>query len=68
MSKKTTALREQSVADLEKELVSLTKEQFNLRMQRASGQTIRPHRFKEARRSVARIKTIIAQKSALKDS
>lgn len=67
MSKKTQQLRDQSVAELEKELVELTKEQFNLRMQRASGQTVAPHRFKTARRGIARAKTLIAQKQQKKD-
>ncbi len=55
-------LREKPVADLEKELVALRKEQFNLRMQMGSGQMVRPHLFKAARRNIARVKTVIAEK------
>ena len=59
---KASDLISKDVADLEKELVSLRKEQFNLRMAMGSGQMIRPHLFKQARRNIARVKTVIAQK------
>lgn len=58
----SSELREKPVADLEKELVALRKEQFNLRMQMGSGQMVRPHLFKAARRNIARVKTVIAEK------
>ena len=58
----SSELREKPVADLEKELVALRKEQFNLRMQMGSGQMDRPHLFKAARRNIARVKTVIAEK------
>ena len=60
---KTSDLREKSVAELEQELVALRKEQFNLRMQMGSGQAVRPHLFGVARKSIARVKTIIAEKT-----
>ena len=59
---KAADLLSKDVADLEKELVSLRKEQFNLRMAMGSGQMIRPHLFKQARRNIARVKTVITQK------
>ncbi len=59
---KVADLLTKDVADLEKELVSLRKEQFNLRMAMGSGQMIRPHLFKQARRNIARVKTVITQK------
>ena len=59
---KAADLLSKNVADLEKELVSLRKEQFNLRMAMGSGQMIRPHLFKQARRNIARVKTVITQK------
>ena len=45
-------------------LVSLKKEQFNLRFQKATGQLEKTARFNEIRKDVARIKTIARQKAA----
>ncbi len=59
---KASDLLSKDVAELEVELVSLRKEQFNLRMAMGSGQMIRPHLFKLSRRNIARVKTVIAQK------
>lgn len=61
---KATELREKQIDDLEKELVALRKEQFNLRMLQGSGQVVRPHLFGQARKNIARVKTVIAQKKA----
>ena len=44
-------------AELRSELLELRKEQFNLRMQRGTGQLANPSRFKTVRRQVARVKT-----------
>ncbi len=55
-------LKDKSVEELNKELGALCREQFNLRMQRGSGQDIKPHNFKRVRRQIARIKTVINQK------
>ena len=51
---------------LQDELLNLKKEQFNLRFQRATQQLEKPARVKEVRREIARIKTILGQKSAAK--
>jgi large subunit ribosomal protein L29 len=59
---KAADLLTKDVADLEKELVSLRKEQFNLRMAMGSGQMVRPHLFRQARKNIARVKTVISQK------
>jgi large subunit ribosomal protein L29 len=48
---------------LKDKLVQLKKEQFNLRFQQATGQLERTARVKEVRRDIARIKTILGQKS-----
>lgn len=56
-------LREKSVEELGKELEGLLREQFNLRMQRGSGQLSRPHQMREVRRNIARVKTIMNQKA-----
>jgi len=58
---KAADLLTKSVEDLKKELIELRKEQFNLRMQRGTGQTVGSHQMKNARRDIARIKTVINQ-------
>src|ERR1700684_277791 len=45
---------------------NLKKERFNLRFQRATGQLENTSRLREARRDIARVKTIAAQKRAKK--
>jgi large subunit ribosomal protein L29 len=59
----TSELREKSVTELNEELSGLLREQFNLRMQQGTGQLARPDQVKKVRRSIARIKTIINEKS-----
>lgn len=54
-------LREKSAADLQKELLDLRREQFNLRMARATGQAAKPDQFGKARRKIARLKTVVAE-------
>ena len=48
-------------SELRSELLGLRKEQFNLRMQRGTGQLANPSRFKTVRRQIARVKTRINQ-------
>jgi len=60
---KTNELRDKSVEDLNKELLSLAREKFNLRMQRGSGQLSRPHQMRVVRRNIARVKTILKEKA-----
>ena len=60
-------LRSKSAAELADELIKLRKEQFALRMQRATGQAIKPDQFGKVRKNVARLKTVQRQ-SAIKDS
>ena len=48
---------------LKDQLVSLKKEQFNLRFQKASGQLENTSRVREVRREIARIKTVLGQKA-----
>lgn len=55
-------LRDKSAADLEKHVGDLRKEQFNLRMQRGTGQLAHPHEIKRARREIARTKTVLGEK------
>lgn len=58
---KASELREKSRQELETELVELRREQFNLRMQSATGQMTRNHEHKRVRRDIARVKTVIGE-------
>ena len=49
---------------LAEQLVSLKKEQFNLRFQKATGQIEKTHRVDEVRKDIARIKTVLRGKQA----
>ncbi|MBT8100025.1 MAG: 50S ribosomal protein L29 [Gammaproteobacteria bacterium] len=60
---KAAELRDKSADELAQELVELRREQFNLRMQQATGQLARPHEHSRVRKDIARVKTIIAEKS-----
>ncbi|WP_300005655.1 50S ribosomal protein L29 [uncultured Cedecea sp.] len=60
---KAKELREKSVEELNTELLNLLREQFNLRMQSASGQLQQTHLLKQVRRNVARVKTLLTQKA-----
>jgi len=58
---KAAELRQKSRTELDNLLVDLEKEQFNLRVQRSMQQTVKTHKFREARRTVARIKLILSE-------
>ncbi|WP_334161413.1 50S ribosomal protein L29 [Phenylobacterium sp.] len=49
---------------LAEQLVSLKKEQFNLRFQAATGQIEKTHRVGEVRKDIARIQTVLRTKQA----
>jgi large subunit ribosomal protein L29 len=55
---KASDLRNKSSAELQQELLSLRKEQFALRLQRATGQAVKPDQFSKVRRNIARAKTV----------
>jgi large subunit ribosomal protein L29 len=57
-------LRNKNQAELKDELLDLLREQFNLRMQRASGQLNKGHLLRNVRRNIARVKTVLNQKKA----
>ena len=61
---KAADIRAKSLDQINEELVALTKEQFNLRFQKATGQLEKTARVKQVRRNIARIKTIARQKAA----
>ena len=56
-------LRGKNAGELSEELRGRLREQFNLRMQKGSGQTPRPHLFKAVRMEIARIKTVMSERS-----
>ena len=58
----TRELRAKSDSDLRKELLELSREAFNLRMQKGTGQLSRPSQIKVLRRDIARVKTIISER------
>ena len=58
---KAENLRGMSQEDLGQELLSLRREQFNLRMQRATGQLARPHEYGRVKKDIARVKTIMGE-------
>ena len=60
---KVSEFRDRSVDQLNEDLVKLKKEQFNLRFQRASGQLENTARFRVVRHDVARIMTVLAQRT-----
>ena len=56
-------LRAKSAADLQKELLDLRREQFNLRMARVTGDPVKPDQFSKVRRNIARLKTVQGEQS-----
>lgn len=58
-----TELREKTADELADELLRLRKEQFSLRMQRASEQLPQSHLLVETRRDIARVKTVLREKA-----
>jgi large subunit ribosomal protein L29 len=60
---KAADIRAKSPDELEAQLVDLRREQFNLRFQRATGQNESVGRVRVVRREIARVKTIIAERS-----
>ena len=60
---KANELRSKDSAALQESLLELRKEQFNLRMQQGSGQLQRPSQMRQVRRDIARIKTILHEKT-----
>ena len=58
---KASALRAMSADELMKELLRLRREQFDLRIQAATGQGARAHRKGFVRRDIARVKTVLRE-------
>ena len=55
-------LKTKSKDELLEELVGLRREQFNLRMQQATGQMARPDQYRKVRKNIARVKTVLRSK------
>ena len=64
MTMKVSELKEKSLSELNKELISLLKVQFSLRMQLATQQLPNTSRMKMIRKDIARVKTIMTQKAS----
>jgi large subunit ribosomal protein L29 len=61
---KASELRGSSAEELQTQLEELLKEQFNLRMQKGTGQLSRPSQVRTVRRDIARIKTVMNEMKA----
>jgi large subunit ribosomal protein L29 len=56
-------LRAKSESELRQELSGLLHQQFNLRMLKGSGQMVTPHQLRKVRRDIARVHTVLNEKS-----
>ncbi|QEQ98046.1 50S ribosomal protein L29 [Neptunomonas concharum] len=63
---KANELREKSSEELQQVLLGLLKDQFNLRMQKATGQLAQTHLLGQVRRDIARVKTVLNIKAGEK--
>ena len=61
-------LRVKDESELRTELSGLLQEQFNLRMQRGTGQLNAPHELRRVRRDIARVRTILNEKNKVGES
>lgn len=60
---KAKELREKSVEQLNEQLLELLRDQFNLRMQKATGQLGQSHLLSQVKRDIARVKTVLNQQA-----
>lgn len=61
---KASELRNKSIDELKSELLALLREQFNLRIQKGSGQPPKASLMKKVKLGIARIKTILNEKGS----
>ena len=59
---KTSDIRKMSVEDINKKIVEIKTELFELRMKQATGSLEKPHMINALRKDVARIKTVLTEK------
>ena len=60
---KANELREKSAPQLNEQLLGLLRDQFNLRMQKATGQLGQSHLLSQVKRDIARVKTVLNQQA-----
>ena len=60
---KANELREKSAQQLNEQLLELLRDQFNLRMQKATGQLGQSHLLSQVKRDLARVKTVLNQQA-----
>jgi large subunit ribosomal protein L29 len=65
---KARELREKTLKQLEEQLLELRREQFNLRIQQATGQQARSDQVTRVRRDIARLKTIVREREQQKQT
>ncbi len=58
---KVSEIRQKTKVELRSMLLDLSREQFNLRMQKGTGQLSKPDQMKKVRRNVARINTVLKE-------
>lgn len=59
---KTKEIRSMTQEDLEKKVIDLKKELFNLRFQNATGQLDNPSSIRLVKKDIARVKTILRER------
>lgn len=59
-------LRNKNIDELHEEHMALLRKQFNLRMQKGSGQLHKPSAMRTVRRDIARVKTILTEMQQVK--
>ncbi|MCF6764635.1 50S ribosomal protein L29 [Thiotrichales bacterium 19S3-7] len=62
---KVSELKEKSIQELQEHRLELLKEQFNLRMQKGTGQLTKKHLLTQVRRNIARVNTLITEKETV---
>ncbi|WP_017939160.1 50S ribosomal protein L29 [Zestomonas thermotolerans] len=60
---KANELRGKSAQELNEQLLALLRDQFNLRMQKATGQLGQTHLLSQVKRDIARVKTVLTQQA-----
>ncbi|ACO76884.1 50S ribosomal protein L29 [Azotobacter vinelandii CA] len=60
---KASELREKTAEQLNEQLLGLLRDQFNLRMQKATGQLGQTHLLSQVKRDIARVKTVLNQQA-----
>ena len=60
---KATELREKTAQQLNEQLLGLLRDQFNLRMQKATGQLGQSHLLLQVKRDISRVKTVLNQQA-----